>query len=198
MNKNISKNTLAVALGRCLHWLLGGWSIEGELPRLNKYVIVVAHHTSAWDFVVALGAKLRLGLQLRFFGKHSLFIGPLGWFMRSIGGIPIDRSRSHNRVEQVAEAIRNSENFVLAITPEGTRAKVNAWKTGFYHIAHQTGISVLPVALDFKHKKVVLGSPYFTTGDQSEDIKELHGFFVSYEPRHPELSCNGPLEKQNP
>ena len=192
MNKNISKNALSTLSGRFLQWILGGWSVEGQLPEHDKYVMAIAHHTSNWDFVVALAAKQVLGLKLRFFGKHTLFVGPLGWFMRALGGIPIERSRPHNRVEQAVQAIRDSENIVLAIAPEGTRSKVKEWKTGFYHIAHGAGIPIVPVALDFKNKAIVLGQPFFTTGDTSEDIKELHRFFTPYQPKHPKLACPPP------
>ena len=122
--------------GRLILRLLGGWKIEGNLPdNINKYVIIVAHHTSNWDFIIGVAVKLIIRVRARFFAKHSLFSWPMGVMMRSLGGIPIERDKSINRVDQAVEEINNSDNFILIIAPEGTRSKVQRWKTGFYHIA---------------------------------------------------------------
>ncbi|MDD7805388.1 MAG: lysophospholipid acyltransferase family protein [Endozoicomonas sp. (ex Botrylloides leachii)] len=178
-----------------MQWILGGWSIKGQRPEPDKYVVVVAHHTSNWDFFIALSAKFILELRTCFFGKHTLFIGPFGWIMRILGGIPIKRSGSKNRVDQIIKAIRESDQFILALTPEGTRSKVKKWKTGFYYIAHGAGVPIIPAALDFKNKEFVIGQPFFTTGNISEDMKALHRFFAPYQPKYPELSCQGELEE---
>ncbi len=174
--------------------IMGGWSIKGSLPDLNKYIIILAHHTSNWDFMAALAARFILRIKARFFLKHSLFVGPLGWFMKKIGGVPVERSQSHNRVEQAVMEINNSEFFVLTIAPEGTRSKVKKWKTGFYHIAHGAGIPVVPIAFDFANKQLVIGQPIPTTGDLEGDITEMHRFFLPYQPKHPERACHGPFE----
>ena len=180
--------------GRFIQILFGGWSIEGSLPEHKKYVMIIAHHTSNWDFVYALGAKLVLGVQLRFFGKHTLFVGPLGWLMRSLGGMPINRGQAHQRVEQAIQTIQSRDHFILAITPEGTRSKVKEWKSGFYHIAHGAGVPVVPVAIDYANRTIVLGKPVLTTGDKSSDFRRLHQFFLPYQPKHPKLACNGSFE----
>ena len=195
MNGNFyPESRLAYMTGRLIQILMGGWTIKGSLPDLNKYVIIIAHHTSNWDFMVALAVKLILRLNTRFFGKHTLFIGPLGWFMRKLGGVPIERSQSLNRVEQAINEINRNEFFVLTITPEGTRSKVKSWKTGFYHIAHGAGIPVLPIAFDFANKQMVIGSPIPTTGNIEGDIKEMHRFFLPFQPKHPDRACQGPFE----
>ena len=200
-NKNADKNyapthILLKGLARLAFWLMGGWKLEGEPPKIDKYLIIVAHHTSNWDFVVGAAAKFILGLKIRFFGKHTLFYPPLGWLMRSLGGVAIERHKSINRVEQSAEEIRKADNFVLVITPEGTRSKVERWKSGFYHIARSADIPIVPVAFDFGNKRVVFGEPMTMTGNQPHDFREMHRFFLPYQPRHPELKCNGPFEKE--
>ncbi|WP_067516083.1 lysophospholipid acyltransferase family protein [Endozoicomonas ascidiicola] len=187
-------NPLKNTLGRFVFWLMGGWKIEGTLPDLNKYVIIVAQHTSNWDFVIGVAAKLILRIRVRFFGKHSLFSGPLGILMRGLGGIPIERSKSINRVDQAAKEIRDSEKFILVIAPEGTRSKVQRWKTGFYHIARGADIPVLPISFDFKARKVVIGEPIDLTGDLPQDFEKMHEFFLSHPGKRPELGCNGPFD----
>lgn len=185
---------LSTALGRFLQWIMGGWAIKGDLPNLKKYIIIVGHHTSNWDFPVLMSAKMTLGLKVNFLGKHTLFVGPMGWFMRKLGGIPIMRSHSSNMVEQIVNIINNSERFMLALTPEGTRSKVKAWKTGFYHIAHNAKIPIIPIALDFANNEIVVATPFMTTGDKEKDIQELHYFFRPYQPKNPELSCDYPIK----
>lgn len=198
MNDNIfPHNPIKVAFGRFVLWLLGGWKIEGQLPsELRKYIIIVAHHTSNWDFIVGVAVKLILRLKARFFAKHSLFFWPLGVLMRGLGGTPIERSKSSNRVEQAVKEIEKSDHFVLVIAPEGTRSKVKRWKTGFYHIATGADIPVVPIAFDFKNRKVVLGAPIPMSGNVRDDFQKMHRFFLPYPGRHPELSCNEPC--QNP
>ena len=192
--QQLQPSPVKAAIGRFVLKLLGNWSIEGRPPAVRKYVIIVAHHTSNWDFVIGVAVKLILGLKLQFFAKHSLFFWPLGILMRSFGGVPIKRNESLNRVDASIEQIRKADEFVLVITPEGTRSKVDRWKTGFYHIAKGADIPIIPVAFDFGNRKVVFGSPARITDDKDHDIIEMHRFFLPYKPRHPELACNGPFE----
>ncbi|MRI33021.1 acyltransferase [Endozoicomonas sp. OPT23] len=191
----VPENRFKEALGRFVFWLLGGWKLVGEIPKINKCVIIVAHHTSNWDFIVGVATKLILRLKIRFFAKHSLFAPPLGWLMKGLGGISIKRDKSINRVEQQAEAIRDADNFVLVIAPEGTRSKVDRWKTGFYHIARKADVPIVPCSFDFKNRQVIFGEPMMMSGDQEKDFRDMHEFFLPYTPKHPELGCNGPFEK---
>lgn len=191
----LPKNPLKTGLGRLVLWLLGGWKIEGNLPEnLNKYVIIVAHHTSNWDFVIGVAVKLITRIRVRFFAKHSLFFWPLGVLMSRLGGIPIERDKSINRVDQAITEINSSEYFVLVIAPEGTRSKVKKWKTGFYHIANGANVPVVPIAFDFRQRKVIIGSPMSMSGDIPADFERMHEFFLSHPGKHPELGCDGPFE----
>ena len=192
----VPKNRVKIALGRFVFWLLGGWKIEGNLPQnTNKYVIIAAHHTSNWDFVVGVAFKLITRLHARFFAKHSLFFWPLSTLMRSLGGMPIERDKSINRVDQAVQEFNSSDNFVLVIAPEGTRSKVSRWKTGFYHIALGAKVPVVPIAFNFCDKKIVVGEPIHLCGDLPTDFATMHEFFLPYPGKNPELGCNGPFEK---
>ena len=189
-------NRFKEGLGRLALWLMGDWTIQGQLPDVDKYVIIVAHHTSNWDFMVGIATKLILRIKIRFFAKHSLFFWPLGVLMRGLGGVPIERNKSLNRVDLAAREIRESDHFVLAITPEGTRSRVERWKSGFYHIARNADVPIVPAAFDFANRQIVFGPPMIMTGDQDHDFREMHRFFLPYQPRFPELGCNGPFEKE--
>ncbi len=186
---------IKTGLGLLILRLMGGWKIVGSLPdNINKYVIIVAHHTSNWDFAIGVAVKLILRLRARFFAKHSLFFWPAGVIMRALGGIAIERDKSINRVDQAVEEIKNSNNFVLIIAPEGTRSKVQRWKTGFYHIARGADIPVVPIAFDFRAKEVVIGAAMTMSGDMPEDFTNMHEFFLPYPGKHPESGCNGPFD----
>ena len=196
MSGNFSeKSALKDAAAKFILKVMGGWKIEGDMPRdISKFIIIAADHTSNWDFVVGMAVKWSLGLKAGFFAKHSLFFWPLGVLMRALGGVPIERSRTGNRVQDAVDEINKTDNFVLVIAPEGTRSKVARWKTGFYHIARGADIPVVPVGFDFTKKKVVIGHPMGMTGDIKKDFQKMHQFFVPFEGRYPELGCNEPAE----
>jgi 1-acyl-sn-glycerol-3-phosphate acyltransferase len=154
------------------------WRVEGEVPNVRKLVIIAAPHTSNWDFVVGIAAKLGLGLQVVFLGKDTLFRFPLGPLMRGWGGIPVDRSSSNDVVARIVEEFRRRDRMVLAVAPEGTRKHVERWRTGFYHIAHGAGIPIVPVALNFGERAIQIGKPFTTSGDVERDIRALERNFA--------------------
>lgn len=169
-----------------LLWITG-WKIRGKFPYyLKKCVVIVAPHTSSWDFILGLAvrSKLRLG-YIHFLGKKELFDGPFGFFFRWLGGIPVDRSSSHNLVDQVVQKFNSEESFSLVLSPEGTRKKVDRLHTGFYHIAHQAGVPLVMVGFDFGKKEVVIAEP-FITSDQTADFRLLLNFFGPMQGKVPE------------
>lgn len=161
-----------------------GWKFVGELPPIPKFVIVVAPHTSNWDFPVGLFSKLALDLDAHWFGKDSLFRGPLGVFMRAIGGRPVRRDAPEGMVDAMAATIRSEPHFVLVITPEGTRKAVVQWRTGFYHIAEAADIPIVPVWFDWSRHEVGLGAPMRASGDLTADLADLQSLF------RPEMAKN--------
>ena len=155
---------------------LAGWRIEGEFPDRPKLVAIVAPHTSNWDFLTGLWAKLALRLGARFVGKHTLFKGPMGVFMRWLGGVPVDRRAATGFVDQVARAMRDAERMVVVIAPEGTR-KRTTWKSGFYRIALAAGVPILPVAFDYPRRAVVFAPPFRPTGDYEKDLAAIRAHY---------------------
>lgn len=149
------------------------WRIVGELPNEKKFILAVAPHTSNWDFIVGVLVKLSLQLKLNFLGKDAIFFWPFSVWLKSIGGIPIDRSCSNGVVGQMVNEFNQAEQLILALAPEGTRSKVNKWKSGFLHIAHQAHIPVVPVQIDYLNKQVI----FFKSRQISHNIEqELNDF----------------------
>jgi 1-acyl-sn-glycerol-3-phosphate acyltransferase len=167
---------LAAALGRFLMGIRG-WRVEGEFPDLKKMVLIVAPHTSNWDFPTGLCVKFAMRMGGRFVGKHTLFRGPLGPVMRWLGGIPVDRSAAAGFVSEVARVVREAERMTLVIAPEGTRKLTGKWKSGFYRIALEAGVPIFPVGFDYPRKVIFMKPPFQPTGDYEKDLAYLRSLY---------------------
>jgi 1-acyl-sn-glycerol-3-phosphate acyltransferase len=176
-----------------IEWLCGywfknsGWKMRGSFPyHIPKLVIAAGPHTSALDFIIGLATKNILHLKHgHFLGKKELFDGPFGWFFKKVGGIPVNRSSATGLVEQVANEFSLHQHFILAMSPEGTRQKVDTLKTGFYHIAKAASVPVLPIGFDFSTKEVIIGALIYPT-NETADIKKIISFFAACKGKYPE------------
>jgi len=166
--------------------LLTGWKFEGSVPDEPKFVIIVAPHTSNWDFPLGVMALFSLGFRVSFLGKHTIFRWPFGIFVRWLGGIPVERSIKRDRVTESIAAFNAAEKLILAIAPEGTRKLVPRWKSGFYHVADGARVPIVPVVFDFGRKVVGICPPFFTTGDMEADMPVIKQHFAGAVARHPE------------
>lgn len=181
MKRTIFTTPILTDLLRALSRLflrLFGWRVVGRLPDAPKCIIVGAPHTSNWDFVMFLGLALILRGDFRYMGKAELFRPPFGGFFRWCGGYPVDRSKPQGLVDQMAEAFRTNERFMLVITPEGTRHKVQEWKTGFYHIAKKAEIPLATGYVDSVTKTCGIGPTFVLTEDMEADLQVIKAFFV--------------------
>jgi 1-acyl-sn-glycerol-3-phosphate acyltransferase len=168
-----------------------GWKHTGPLPEIDHCVVIAAPHTSNWDGAHMIAISWALGLKLNWMGKHTLFKPPFGWFVKKLGGVPIDRRSPQGLVEQMADAFRARDRLWLAVPPEGTRGKVEHWKSGFYAIAHEAKVPVMLGFLDFENKIGGLGPAVEITGDPRADMDQIRGFYGKMKGRHPELQ--GPI-----
>jgi 1-acyl-sn-glycerol-3-phosphate acyltransferase len=175
----------AAAVGRFMMGIRG-WRVEGEIPDIPRMVLIVAPHTSNWDFLTGLWVKLALRMGARFVGKHTLFRWPLGIFMRWLGGVPVDRSAAAGFVEETARVVRESERMTLVVAPEGTRRLTDRWKSGFYRIAVAAGVPILLVAFDYPRKVVSFGPLFEPTGDYEKDLPEIQSHFEARMALRPE------------
>ena len=155
-----------------------GWKIVGDFDRsIKKSVVIVAPHTDNYDFIICSFARRILKTQINFVGKKALFAWPIGWYFKWMGGEPLERSKSENKVEAIAKVFNSLEEFRLAIAPEGTRKKVDTWKTGYYFIALQAKVPIIPVSLDYPSKTLSIGKEFFPTGDIKKDEPTIRQFF---------------------
>ncbi|CAI8278826.1 MAG: Uncharacterised protein [Porticoccaceae bacterium UBA1117] len=154
------------------------WRVEGSLPTDHKkYVLIVAPHTSNWDFILFIFAVSVLRLQPSVLIKHTLFIGPLGWFLRYCGAIPVNRKQAGSLVTYISDIYAAKEEFVLIITPEGTRSPNAKWKRGFHHVATTAGVPILVVYVDSARRKIGVEGLMQPSEDIDADIQTLKTFF---------------------
>jgi 1-acyl-sn-glycerol-3-phosphate acyltransferase len=170
-------NAFTSAVSRAL---LGaaGWTIEGDFPARPKMVAIVAPHTSNWDFIVGILAVFAIGVRVRFLAKHTLFKGPLGWFMRWCGGMPVNREAPQGLVPQVVEAIASAPAIFLAITPAGTRSSTKPWKSGFYHMAVAAKVPIFPVVFDGAARAIRFLPALEPNGDYAVDLPKLQALYA--------------------
>jgi 1-acyl-sn-glycerol-3-phosphate acyltransferase len=156
-----------------------GWRTIGSLPQKEKkYVIIVAPHTSNWDFIMGVIIRGSMGFKSNFLGKDTLFKKPFGIIFKRLGGIPVDRKASQNMVEQVVAEANKRASFILAIAPEGTRGKVKEWRTGFYYIALNAKIPIVMCQMDYGHKEARFLDPFYPTGNSEVDLKYIKSRFL--------------------
>lgn len=169
-------------------WILRmlGWTIQADLPDIKKYVAIAAPHTSNWDFPLGIITAKAIRLKVHWMGKHTLFRWPFGWFFRAIGGTPVNREQGQNYIKQMAELFDRSEQLVLALAPEGTRSKMDHWKTGFHYIARAAEVPIVMAYLDFGHKQVGIGELFYPGEDIEADFDQIRQFYANRIGRNPE------------
>ncbi len=189
---------------RFFSWFFGlwGWKAILEPPTGKKYVLVGYPHTSNWDFFPALAWIWSTGVRGSWVGKAELFQGIMKPIMTALGGIPVDRDKSRNFVQKVADIFEAREELFLIIAAEGTRSKTEYWKTGFYYIALEAKVPLALAYMDWKRKEIGIGAYFMPTGDLEADWQEIKGFFTGKTGRDPSkqspIRLKSELEAENP
>lgn len=175
------------------HWIskiilkIIGWKIVDHIPRdVKKYIVVVAPHTSNWDFPLGILSRSYLRRKIQFIAKAEVFKFPLGPFVRWMGGIPVDRSKKSNLVESVADLYASREELSICISPEGTRKKVKRLKTGFYHMALAANVPITLCTFDFKTRTITFHEPYHVSEEKDKEIAKVWDFFTGIQGKIPE------------
>ncbi|MEO7081875.1 MAG: 1-acyl-sn-glycerol-3-phosphate acyltransferase [Flavobacteriales bacterium] len=165
---------------------LVGWRLIDRRPAdIGSAIYLVVPHTSNWDFFLGILARSGARIKANYLAKKSLFDSPLGFFYRGLGGYPVDRAKSTHITDQIVEYFNTVPHFSIAITPEGTRSKVDAWKTGFWRIAHKAKVPLVLTSFDYGKKEVILSAPYYVGDDMDKDIAELMEYFKPFVGKNP-------------
>ena len=184
------------------------FEVVGEQPAERRYVLIGAPHTSNWDLAYFLAVVTVLGLEVSWMGKHTLFRPPMGWLMRRLGGIEVDRRQQGDVVARMVALFEGSEPFVLVMAAEGTRKHVTHWKSGFYHIARAADVPIVLGFVDFTRRRGGLGPAIRLTGDIGRDMDRIRAFYAGMTGRNPkqggevrlkeELHAGGEASKKSP
>ena len=160
---------------------LGGWQITGQWPNVDRLVVIVAPHSSAWDVVWGIAAKVAMGIGIVFMGKKEAFWGPLGWLLRKFGGIPVNRSAPAGIVQQIVRQMRESPCMWFVLAPEGTRKQVTKWKSGFWKIAKAADAPVFCFWMDYPTKTIGMGPMVELTEDLDADLVRIRQLFANHQ-----------------
>jgi 1-acyl-sn-glycerol-3-phosphate acyltransferase len=179
-----NRSRLSRWLGRSVLKIMG-WRVEGSIPDLKRFILIGAPHTSNWDFVLAMAAILGLNLRMRWMAKHTIFKPGVVWFMEWLGGIATDRTNPKTIVDNVARIAKQEKGVIIGLTPEGTRKKVEKWKTGFLRIAKTLDCPILMVGLNFPGKIIFIGDLYHPSGDNDADLVAIKEYYGQFQGRHP-------------
>lgn len=185
-------------MSKFLFWILKifGWKIDERSPvGVKKAVVVVGPHTSNWDFIIGRIAFAHYGVDAKFLIKKELFFPPLGWLLKAMGGIPVDRKRKNNITEYAMEVFAEHETCFLVFTPEGTRSYNPSWKKGFYYIAQKANVPIYIAYIDYKRKIGGFDQLFTPTGDADKDIRYIKTVLSQYTGRTPENGIRKPEEE---
>lgn len=168
-----------------------GWKVDAILPKEKKLVLIGAPHTTNWDLPIGLLCFWSAPIRITWVAKKQLFIGPFNYFFRALGGIPVDRSVNTGFIEQIAKQFDEHEEMIFGLTPEGTRSKVDYWKTGFYYIALRAKVPICLAYVDYPSRTIGFGKIIKPTGDIDKDFKIIKTFYQDKIGKYPE--SQGPV-----
>ncbi len=178
-------NPFLIWLGKVM-LKLPGWKLKGTFPDLPRLVVIVAPHTSNWDFYFGLAAKFILGIKAHWLGKHTLFRWPIRRLLIGLGGIPIDRNKQSGVVDHLVTLFQQRKTMILGLAPEGTRRLTSRWKTGFYYTALKANVPILMGYIDYLKKEVGIGPLIHPSGDMQKDFEIIREFYRNVVPKNPD------------
>ena len=163
-----------------------GWKYVVTVPDYDKSIICAAPHTSNWDFIIGKLFYAAIGRKTYFFMKKEWFFFPFGFFLRKMGGIPVNRDKRSSMVDQMADRIAAAQRMTIAITPEGTRSPNRDWKKGFYFIACKANVPIVLIGIDYGKKTIYAERTFTPTGDVDRYIDAMKQYFTRYKGKRPE------------
>ena len=163
-----------------------GWKLEGERPTASRFVMVAEPHTAARDLPLMLAVAFAFKVKHHWIGKQELFQGWRKPVMSWLGGLPISRSGSGNEVDRIARHFEGREKIAVGISPGGSRAKSDHWRSGFYWIAVKAEVPILLSFLDFKARRTGVGPLIQPSGDFEKDVAEMRKFYAGMEGKYPD------------
>ncbi len=174
---------------RFLFFKLLGWKVTGTFDtNIKKCVMIVVPHTSWFDFFIGVFFRGTYPVAIHFLAKKELFKFPLGAYLKWMGGISLDRSKTENKVDAIARIFEAKDVLRLSLSPEGTRKRVAQWKSGYYYIAQKANVPIIPIGFDYANKQVIVFEPFIITNNYEKDATYLESLFLDIKGKVPEKS----------
>ena len=170
-----------------------GWTKDVTVEHPDKFIICLAPHTSNQDFLIGQLYAHAEGMKSNFLMKKEWFFWPLGPIFKSMGGIPVYRSKHTSMTDSLAKAAEEAKTFMLCITPEGTRSLNPEWKKGFYFIDQKAQIPILLYGVDYEKRLIQCTKSLIPSGDVEKDMKKIKLYFKDFKGKHPELFTIGEI-----
>lgn len=165
---------------------LFGWKITGSIPsEINQAVMIIAPHTSFMDFIIGRLAFNILGRKAKFIIKKEFFFFPLGFIIKGLGGIPVDRKKGIEAFSDVNKIFKTKKKVILIITPEGSRKPINKWKKGFHLIARNNAIPLIMGSLDYEKKIANISEPFNPSNELKEDLESIRNYYKNVKGKFP-------------
>jgi len=164
-----------------------GWKMIYSLDEpVDNCIIIVAPHTSLWDFIFGRITLSAMNLHGKFLIKKEMFRFPFKHLLLWFGGILVDRGHGSKVIKPLVEIFHKSHKFCIIITPEGTRARTENWKKGYYVIATAAQVPILLGYIDYSEKVCCISKILHPTGNYEEDFKIIQDYYRGRKGRHPE------------
>ena len=182
---------LAATFCRIILFFGGQWlKIEGETPsKYGQPYLYLFNHGSLFDAFMIVAAIPHYVTAVGANKQFSWLIW--GWIVKQYGVIPIKRKKLKEAIHSLdlaEDAIRRGISFL--VSPEGTRTltgEMNNFKKGPFHLAKNTGITIIPIGLsgafkakskpDWRIKPGVLiltfGNPIVASDYEDQTVEEL-------------------------
>ena len=171
-----------------------GWTVNVTQEHPSKYIICLAPHTSNWDFILGILYSGAEGFQCNFLMKKEWFFWPLGPIFKRLGGIPVYREKKTSMTDAMAQTAKQTKEFHLCITPEGTRSKNPEWKKGFYFIGLKANLPILLYGVDYEKRHIQCTKTIIPTGNLEDDMQEIKLYFKDFKGKYPENFTIGNIE----
>lgn len=181
-------------LSKLIYFKILNWKVKGNVTfsteKVKKCIIIPVPHTSWHDFYIGILLRSVSSVNTSFLGKKELFVFPFSIVLKWLNFFPVDRFTKGNKVDKIVSIFDKHSEFRIGMAPEGTRAKVDKLRTGFYHIAKKANIPIIMVTLDYKNKTNTISDPFYPTNDISNDFKFIESFFKGIEGKVKDRSFN--------
>ena len=169
-----------------------GWEIKGNSTlskeKIRKAILIAAPHTHWLDLFLGILIRGSIGFKSNFIAKKELFFFPFNILLKLIGGVPVNRSKKNNTVNEIANIFNNKNEFRISLAPEGTRQKVSKFKTGFYYIAKEANVPIIMITMDYSNKQSVISDPFYPKDNFKNDMNFIESFFDGIEGKIKEFS----------